>query len=177
MEELLAEDVVAAEDRRAEAEAARQDRVEREAERERRERVWAARHPAEWAEWTRVRLLLNGPIPFGDDSEFDFEAFVAEVGTRPSRRHFVTRIDDSRPYTRANLTWRVRGRVETEVRPVDSPYLTVEEAAAYCRRSRKTVLNHHSMGSVRSVPGTRPPLFRKEDLDGWLSGRRPQRRK
>jgi excisionase family DNA binding protein len=60
---------------------------------------------------------------------------------------------------------------------VDSPYLTVEEAAAYCRRSRKTVLNHHSMGSVRSVPGTRPPLFRKEDLDGWLSGRRPQRRK
>lgn len=56
-------------------------------------------------------------------------------------------------------------------RPSDSPYLTLTEAAAYCRRTPKTLSNHKAAGRLRAVPGTRPPLFRVEDLDAWLMGR------
>lgn len=52
-----------------------------------------------------------------------------------------------------------------------SPYLTLAEAAAYCRRKAKTLSNHKARGRLKAVPGTRPPLFRVEDLDAWLVGR------
>ena len=52
-----------------------------------------------------------------------------------------------------------------------SPYLTLSEAAAYCRRTAKTLCNHKARGRLKAVPGTRPPLFRVEDLDLWMSGR------
>ncbi|MGL6074886.1 MAG: helix-turn-helix domain-containing protein [Fimbriiglobus sp.] len=55
-------------------------------------------------------------------------------------------------------------------RPDDSPYLTADEAAAFCRRSKKTLLNHKAQGRLRAVAGTRPPLFRIEDLKAWISG-------
>ncbi|VTU00867.1 : HTH_17 [Gemmataceae bacterium] len=74
---------------------------------------------------------------------------------------------------------REQGRPASRPRPprnVDSPYLTVEEAAAYCRRKPKTLLNHHSLGNVRLVTGTRPLLFRREDLDAWLTKRTSHRR-
>ena len=53
----------------------------------------------------------------------------------------------------------------------DSPYLTLVEAAAYCRRSTKTLCNHKADGRLRAVSRTRPTLFRVEDLDAWLAGR------
>jgi hypothetical protein len=81
------------------------------------------------------------------------------------------------PFAQGNLQWDEQGRIGAAPRPANSPYLTVDEAATYCRRSRKTLLNHHSLGNVRSMPSTRPPLFRKEDLDDWLSARRRPRRK
>jgi hypothetical protein len=62
-------------------------------------------------------------------------------------------------------------------RSVDSPYLTVEEAAAYCRCKPKTILNHKSLGNVSSVSGPRPLLFRREDLDRWLTSRGKSRKK
>ena len=52
-----------------------------------------------------------------------------------------------------------------------SPYLTLSEAAAYCRRTPKTLCNHKARGKLKAVAGTRPPLFRVEDLDAWMSGR------
>lgn len=55
-------------------------------------------------------------------------------------------------------------------KPADSPYLTADKAAAYCRRRKKTLLNHKCRGKLRAVPGTRPPLFRVEDLDAWIGG-------
>lgn len=55
-------------------------------------------------------------------------------------------------------------------KPADSPYLTLAEAAAYCRRTPKTLCNHKCQGRLRAVHGTRPPLFRVEDLDAWLNG-------
>ena len=57
-------------------------------------------------------------------------------------------------------------------RPAESPYLTADEAAAYCRRRKKTLLNHKAAGTLRAVAGTRPPLFRVEDLDAWVRGTR-----
>ena len=63
-------------------------------------------------------------------------------------------------------------RCIASARPADSPYLTADEAAAYCRRRKKTLLNHKAAGTLRAVAGTRPPLFRVEDLDAWVVGPR-----
>lgn len=57
---------------------------------------------------------------------------------------------------------------------VDSPYLTLAEAAAYCRRSPQTLSNHKAIGRLVAVPKSRPPLFRVEDLDAWMTGRIPR---
>ena len=48
-------------------------------------------------------------------------------------------------------------RTAAPPRPADSPYLTADEAAAYCRRRKKTLLNHKAAGTLRAVAGTRPP--------------------
>ncbi|MBN9517188.1 helix-turn-helix domain-containing protein [bacterium] len=157
MEELFDEDAVSAEDRRAEQEALRQERAEREAERARRERVWAARYPAEWAEWTRVRLLLNGPIPFGDDP-FDFPDFLMEVGRRPSARHVVTRPDEAQPYQPGNLVW-----AAPAAEPPKSPYLNAEQAAAYLGVAKQTVYNNRP--HIPSLPGFRTLMFDPKVLD------------
>lgn len=63
-------------------------------------------------------------------------------------------------------------RPSVAARPLDSPYLTADEAAAYCRRRKKTLLNHKAAGRLKAVRGTRPPLFRIEDLDAWIHGSR-----
>jgi excisionase family DNA binding protein len=62
-------------------------------------------------------------------------------------------------------------------RALVSPYLTVDEAAVYCRCKRRTLLNRHSLGRVRSVPGSHPPLFQREDLDAWLNAGPKERKK
>jgi hypothetical protein len=59
------------------------------------------------------------------------------------------------------------------VRPVASPYLTLPEAAAYCRLAAQTLLNNRL--AIRAVR-TRPLLFRREDLDAWLTAPRKRRR-
>ncbi|VTR93341.1 unnamed protein product [Gemmata massiliana] len=157
-----------AEFRRAKAEEAEARLVQ--------EREWVGRHPAEWGEWLRLQPLLFLPITFGDTERFDFPQFLLEVGPRPFSNGTVQQKDVTLPYRPGNLVWVKERRSKVEARPVESPYLTVAEAAAYCRRSPKTVLNHHSLCDIRSMPGTRPPLFRREDLDQWLSARRKSRR-
>ena len=67
-------------------------------------------------------------------------------------------------------------RPAVAARPPDSPYLTADEAAAYCR-CKKTLLNHKAAGRLKAVRGTRPPLFRTEDLDAWIDGPRDVRRR
>jgi hypothetical protein len=58
--------------------------------------------------------------------------------------------------------------------PTGSPFLRLNEAAAYCRLKPQTLLNHRrEIKVVRS----RPLLFRREDLDQWLSDRKRKRRK
>jgi len=141
------------------------------------ERDWAAQYPAEWGEWVRLLPLTPLTFDFGSGESYDFPQFLSEVGPRPSPGHAIKPRDETIPYERGNLVWGKTPRPKTAPRPVDSPYLTVDEAAAYCRRSRKTILNHHSLGNVRSMPGTRPPLFRREELDEWVAKRRKRRGK
>jgi hypothetical protein len=137
------------------------------------ERDWATRHPAEYAEWCRISLLLTFSYDFGGGESYDFPRFLAEVGPRPSANHVVKRKDEDSSYGQGNLRW----HKQAGQRPADSPYMTVREAADYCRRAPKTLLNHHCAGKIRSMPGSRPPLFRCEDLDHWLSTRRKARKK
>jgi excisionase family DNA binding protein len=52
-----------------------------------------------------------------------------------------------------------------------SPYMTHEEAAAYCRRSPQTLYNRANEIRRAKGPGGLN-LYRKEDLDAWLAGKR-----
>jgi excisionase family DNA binding protein len=54
-----------------------------------------------------------------------------------------------------------------------SPYLTVEEAATYCRVAVQTIYNHRK--EIERLPGTRKLLFKRESLDRWLETRRKRR--
>lgn len=139
------------------------------------EREWAGLHPNEWSEWLRIQSLLVWTFDFGVSKSFDFPEFLAELGPSPSAKHLVVRRDETLPYMTANLVWSRSPTEKADPRPVDSPYLNVDEAAAYCRRAPQTLYNHHSLGNVRSVTQSRPILFRREDLDAWL-GRRKTRR-
>jgi excisionase family DNA binding protein len=59
------------------------------------------------------------------------------------------------------------------VRVPASPYLTVDEAAAYCRVAVQTIYNRRK--EIERVPGVRRLLFKKETLDKWLATRRKRR--
>jgi hypothetical protein len=139
------------------------------------EREWARLHPDEWAEWVRLLPMIPWTFDFGSMKAYDFAQFLNDVGPCPSHSHTIVRRDEALPYTGANLHW-AKQPVKRDRCPVDSPYYTVDEAAEYCRRKPKTLLNHHCLGNLRAVTATRPILFRREDLDEWLVGR-PSRSK
>lgn len=140
-------------------------RAAEEAERSRREKVWATRHPNEWEEWRRVRLLMNPIIDFCAEHPFDFEDFLKEVGRRETLNHFVERLDTSKPYQQGNMKFEEKG----PERPA-SPYYTAKEAAAYCRLGLQTIYNHSH--EIRRVPGIGKLLYTQEALDEWLTTRR-----
>ncbi len=76
------------------------------------------------------------------------------------------------------LTWSRFSREENKNHrhaPVHySPYLTVEEAAAYCRVAVQTIYNHRR--EIERLPGLqRKLLFRRETLDKWLETRRKRK--
>lgn len=51
----------------------------------------------------------------------------------------------------------------------ESPYLTVEEAAVYCKVAVQTIYNHRR--HIERQPGTGKLLFKRESLDKWLATR------
>jgi hypothetical protein len=55
-------------------------------------------------------------------------------------------------------------------------YLTVEDAASYCRVAVQTIYNNRR--HIERMPGVRKLLFTRETLDRWLATRRksPQKR-
>ncbi len=54
-------------------------------------------------------------------------------------------------------------------------YLTVQDAAAYCRVAVQTIYNNRRY--IARMPGVRKLLFTREALDRWLATRRTTRRK
>lgn len=57
---------------------------------------------------------------------------------------------------------------------VQSPYLDVHQAAAYCRIAVRTLYNHRK--EIERMPGIGKLIFTREQLDKWLSTRRRRRR-
>lgn len=53
-------------------------------------------------------------------------------------------------------------------------YLTVGEAAVYCRVAVQTIYNNRRY--IERMPGVRKLLFTREALDRWLSMRKGKRR-
>jgi hypothetical protein len=129
----------------------------------RQEREWARCHPVEWSAWLSIQPLLIVSFDFGTGWSYDFSRFLAEVGDSPSPTHVIQRRDKNLSYSQGNLLWE-----KQQTRQIDSPYLNVAEAAEYCRCAKKTILNHHYERTIHSVNGTRPLLFRREELDRWL---------
>lgn len=54
-------------------------------------------------------------------------------------------------------------------------YLTVQDAAAYCRLAVQTIYNNRRY--IKRMPGVRKLLFTREALDVWLATRPMARRK
>lgn len=57
----------------------------------------------------------------------------------------------------------------------DSPYLTAEEAAAYCKVAVRTIYNNRR--HIPKQPGIGKLLFTREALDTWLNQRKRQRQR
>lgn len=63
--------------------------------------------------------------------------------------------------------------VTTDTPYQNSPYLTVEEAAAYCKVAVRTIYNQRRF--IERQPGISKLLFTKESLDNWLGTRKRRR--
>ncbi len=126
--------------------------------RRRREKVWAVRHPDEWTEWLRLQPLLSPVIDFWNPGEFTFDDFLREVGRCPSANHVVVRRDESLPYEQGNMVWNAK-----LAEPPSSPYLNVDEAAAYLGVAKQTIYNNRC--SIPSLPGFRTLMFDPKVLD------------
>lgn len=81
-----------------------------------------ALHPLNHA-WRLIRSRYAGQIPVGWDR---FDAFLADVGERPSPKHQLRRILVSQPYSAANIQW----TAPTGTKPQN---YTPEQQAAYGR--------------------------------------------
>jgi excisionase family DNA binding protein len=58
-----------------------------------------------------------------------------------------------------------------EATATESPYLTYEEAASYCRYERTTIYRAVKAGRLRaSGPGT-AVRFHRDELDRWMDSR------
>jgi hypothetical protein len=152
-----------------EREAVRKQAREAEA---RRLQEWssAREFPTEWGAWLNIKAALVTMFVFGGPDEYGFEEFRQDVGPPPPGSRTIERKDTRRPFEPGNLKW-------STAREVESPYLTLDEAATYTRRRPKTLSNHVSLGQLRAMPGSRPPLFLREDLDRWMKDPRKGRRR
>jgi hypothetical protein len=63
----------------------------------------------------------------------------------------------------------------TAPKAVEPKYLTVEDAAVYCRLAVQTIYNNRKY--IARMPGVRKLLFTREALDAWLAKRPTTRHK
>jgi len=58
-----------------------------------------------------------------------------------------------------------------EATVTDSPYLTYQEAAAYCRCDRTTLWRAVRAGDLRASGPGRAVRFHRDELDAWMDSR------
>jgi excisionase family DNA binding protein len=63
----------------------------------------------------------------------------------------------------------------TAAKPDPPKYLTVQEAASYCRVAVQTIYNNRRY--IARMPGVRKLLFTRDALDAWLAKRPAPSRK
>jgi excisionase family DNA binding protein len=59
-----------------------------------------------------------------------------------------------------------------QLRVIESPYLTCEEAAAYLRTTKNGIYSLVKRGRLKPMPGSGKLLFTREALDAYLQRRR-----
>jgi hypothetical protein len=96
-------------------------------------------YPAELAAWKNARALCSNPRhrqwkTFGGAGIkvcpawlTDFERFLADVGPRPSPRHWLSRKDASKDFSPENVIWETREAWGLLKSKPDGPELTREE--------------------------------------------------
>jgi Helix-turn-helix domain len=62
----------------------------------------------------------------------------------------------------------------TEIRLIESPYLTASEAAAYLRTTIQGIYSLVKRGRVKPMPGSGRLLFTRQSLDDSLQRRKKQ---
>ena len=88
----------------------------------------------------------------------DLQAWIAQ-GLKVRRC-----LDGSLRITESAVDEFFRGRV------VESPYLTIEEAAIYARTTVNNIYGLIERRKLKKLPGTRTVLFTQEILDDYLKG-------
>jgi excisionase family DNA binding protein len=58
-----------------------------------------------------------------------------------------------------------------EATAVDSPYLTYEEAARYCRLERTTIYRAMKAGQLKASGPGMAIRFHRDELDRWMNSR------
>jgi hypothetical protein len=147
---------------RAEREAAA---AAEDAERVRRERVWAQKHKYEWKEWKRVRLFFGFSISFGDEKPFDFDDFLKEVGRHEFPGQRVVRRNSNLPFKAGNLRWS-----KQQQKPVEPAGLNSQKAANFLGIRLQTLYNNRR--HIPSMPGFRTLQFDRKVLEDVRNSQR-----
>lgn len=104
---------------------------------------------------------------------------MASYPTPPMKPSQITSVHDTIPDISPDQFARVLDLVTVIVKtsPVkqEPKYLTVQDAANYCRVAVQTIYNNRRY--IARMPGVRKLLFSREALDSWLASRRPRGRR
>jgi hypothetical protein len=73
-------------------------------------------------------------------------------------------LNSLQPLAPSSLLIQAGGMAGVAVRPIESPYLTTDEAAAYLRKSVSWLLRVPDMVFLRGKPN----LYAKNDLNAWV---------
>ncbi|MBA4190001.1 MAG: hypothetical protein C0467_18610 [Planctomycetaceae bacterium] len=133
-----------------------------------------SRRPMPLGDW-----ILSQTVTVNDDDDDDDDelrdlqvqeaALIESVRLLRQQQAWLAGLDEQL----TGLAQMVAGQEYITLPKIDSPYLDIEEAAAYARVSKQTIYNSRcTTGRPKRMPGIKKLVFRREDLDDWLKTRR-----